>query len=425
MRCCVAFSGGVDSTALLHAMAQLREDGASELRAVHVNHHLQPQANDWASHCREVAARLSVPLELLDVSVRPARGESVEAAARTARYAAIEDILEPGENLVTAHHREDQLETILLRLVRGAGVAGLGGMPEVSEFGGGLLARPLLGVERAALVAYCQAAQLAWIDDSSNADVRFDRNFLRQRVVPALRERFPGVAECVARSGHHLAEARALLDERAQEDLALARDGEALRISALRALAPARARNLLRFWIESAKQPLPSSAVLDQVMTQMLSARPDAMPLVVSGERQLRRYRDTLHLCQPPPARPRESLAWPWRERHELELPSGLGRLRWRRATDGLAFHMPAGALTVAWNSAGHKLQLTPRGARRALRNLFQERGIVPWMRPCLPLLFAGESLLAVADLWVDVRFRPADGEPGMAIDWLDSPRLF
>ena len=424
--CCVAFSGGADSTALLHALSQVRGRLGIALRAVHVNHHLQPQSDDWAAHCRGAAARLMVPLQVLDVSVRAARGESVEAAARHARYGAIAAELEAAEHLITAHHREDQLETILLRLMRGAGVTGLAGMPETAAFAHGLLLRPLLGVERAALVAYCQAAQLRWIEDASNADTRFDRNFLRERVIPALRERWPAVAECVTRSGGHLAEARALLDERAREDLARARDGEALQISALRALSPARARNLLRFWIESAHQPAPSSAVLDQVMVQMLNARFDAMPLVVAGGRQLRRYRDVMYLCRPPPPRPPHPLTWAWREQPELELPGGLGRLRLRAAEAGeAAIGVPAGPLSVRWGGAARKLQLTPKGARKALRNLFQEHGVVPWMRPSLPLIFAGDDLVAVADLWIDVRSHPPPGEGGMAIEWLDHPQLF
>jgi tRNA(Ile)-lysidine synthase len=425
-RCCVAFSGGVDSTALLHALAKGSERLGIALRAVHVNHHLQPQSDAWAEHCRRIADQLAVPLCVLEVKVRAARGESIEAAARHARYTAIAAELGAAEHLITAHHREDQMETILLRLMRGAGATGLAGMPQAAPFAQGLLLRPLLGIERAALIAYCQAARLPWIEDASNADTRFDRNYLRGRVIPALRERWPAVAECVTRSGAHLAEARALLDERAHEDLALARDGDALRVTALRGLSPARARNLLRFWIENAGEPAPSSAVLDQVMVQMLDARPDAMPLIVMGKRELRRYRDVLYLCRPPPSRPRQALTWAWREHPDIELPGGLGRLRLQTAeTSEAVIGVPAGPLTVRWGSAALKLQLTPRGARKTLRNLFQERGVVPWMRPYLPLVFAGDALVAVADLWSDVRFQPAPGEPRMTIEWLDHPQLF
>ncbi len=423
---CVAFSGGADSTALLHAMSRLRDERGFALRGVHVNHHLHPQADEWAAHCREFAARIAVPLEILDLSIQGRRGESVEAAARAARYAAIARMLAPGEHLITAHHRDDQLETILLRLVRGAGVAGMAGMPAAVVFGDALLLRPLLGVEHQDLVDYCRAAHQPWIEDSSNTDPRFDRNFVRQRMIPVLRERWPAVADCVARSGRHVAEAQALLDERAREDLALARDGEKLRASALRALSPARARNLLRFWIEGANQVIPSSGVLEQIFVQMLHARRDAMPLVVCADLQVRRYRDAIYLCRAPPASPPRGLTWAWCERDELELPEGLGRLRLRPAHDDEpALRVPTAPLRVEWNSRGLRLRLTPRGSRRALRKLFQERGIVPWMRPCLPLLFAGDSLAAVADLWIDAQFRCAAGEPGMAIDWLDRPQLF
>lgn len=427
-RYCVAFSGGVDSTALLHALAMMRiEQSRLGLRAVHVNHHLHLPADEWVAHCREFAAGLFVPLEVLDVSVRPARGDSIEARARAVRYAALSRHLAPGEHLLTAHHREDQLETLLLQLMRGAGVAGLSAMPEHTVLGRGILLRPLLGVDRADLVAYCQSAKLPWVEDTSNDDLRFDRNYMRQRVLPVLRERWQGAAESITRSALHLAEAQALLDERAQEDLSLARDGANLRVASLRSLAPARARNLLRFWIHGANHPVPSSAVLDQALLQMLSARADAVPLVAWGSMQLRRYRDSLYLCRQPPDPPPQTLAWEWRKNDEIELPGGLGRLRLRLAgTRGEpSLRLPAAPLQIAWKHRGQKLRLSERGSRRTLRNLFQERGVVPWMRRCLPLLYAGESLAAVADLWIDVEFRASDREEGMVVEWLDHPEIF
>lgn len=426
-RFCVAFSGGVDSTALLHATSVLRNDWPHmALRAVHVNHHLQRQAGDWVSHCREFAARFSIPLQILDVAVRPARGESTEAAARAIRYAALSQLLMPGEHLVTAHHRDDQLETILLQLIRGAGVAGLSGMPDSAVIARGILLRPLLGVDRADLAAYCRSAELPWVDDNSNDDLRFDRNFMRQRVLPVLRGRWQGMADSVTRSALHLAEAQALLDERAQEDLVLARDGANLRISALRALAPARVRNLLRFWIDRANYPVPSSRVLDQVLVQMLSARTDAMPLIESGQVQLRRYRDGLYLCRPPPEPPRQALDWAWREDDELELPEGFGRLRLRPARPGEAgMRISPAVVQVRWNHDTHLIKLSARGSRRTLRNLFQEHGVVPWMRRCLPQVFVGDLLAAIADLWIDAEFRAADGEQGTVVEWLDHPAIF
>lgn len=423
---CVAFSGGVDSGVLLHATAMLRECHSDlSVRAVHVNHHLQPHADDWARHCREVAIKLGVACEVLDVSVSVPRGESTEAMARAARYSALSQALSAGECLLIAHHRDDQMETVLLHLLRGAGVAGLDGMPESAALGRGRLLRPLLDVDHAELVAYARSAGLRWIEDPSNSDTRFDRNFLRQRVLPILRERWPSAADGASRTARHLAEAQALLEERAAEDLALARSGANLRVSAVRALDPARARNLLRFWIARSGCRVPSTSVLDQILRQSLVARDDAQPLINWGEIELRRYRDSLYLGCAVPGTPTAALTWDWRVRPELELPAGLGRLRLRPALAGeTAFAVPSPPLRVDWQRASQRLQLAPGAPHRTLRNLFQEHGVVPWMRASLPLLFSGDSLAAVADLWIDIAFQTRDAG-GSVLEWLDHPAIF
>jgi tRNA(Ile)-lysidine synthase len=425
-RYCVAFSGGVDSAVLLHATAMLRERYPGlAVRAVHVNHHLQTHAVDWARHSRDFAAGLGVVCDVLDVHVVVPRGESTEAAARAARYSALSQALGEGEFLLTAHHRDDQLETLLLHLLRGAGVAGLDGVPESASLGRGRLLRPLLDVDHSELVAYAQAAGLKWVEDPSNADTRFDRNYLRQRVLPVLLERWPAAASGASRTARHLVEAQALLEERAREDLALARAGANLRVSAVRALDPPRARNLLRFWIARAGFRVPSSAVLDQVLWQMLNARDDALPLIKWGEVELRRYRDALYLGRSACCTPLAALTWDWRARAELELPAELGRLRMRPARHGeAAFAAPLQPLRVDWQRGSQRLQLAAGAPRRTLRNLFQEHGVVPWMRPCLPLLFIGESVAAVADLWIDAAFQSRDAG-GNVLEWLDHPAIF
>jgi tRNA(Ile)-lysidine synthase len=425
-RFCVAFSGGVDSSVLLHSMAALRAQWPGmSARALHVNHHLQPQADNWARHCIEFASGAAVDCRVLDVSVAPARGESMEAAARHARYSSLSGALGAGEYLLTAHHRDDQLETVLLQLLRGAGVAGLSGMPARTTLGRGHQLRPLLDVAHAELVAYAIGAGLHWIEDVSNIDTRFDRNFLRQQLLPVLYARWPAAAETVARSARHLAEAQSLLTERAREDLAAARAGANLRIATLRALAPARARNLLRFWIDTAGFRVPPSAVLDQILSQMLLARADAMPAVTWGDTEMRRYRDELYLGVAPPQTPTTELHWDWRSCSELDLPIPLGRLRLRAARLGeCALAPPALAVRVGFQCGSQRLRLAPHAPSRTLRNLFQEHGVVPWMRACLPLLFVGNTLAAVADLWIDAEFQAR--EPGgMAIDWLDHPAIF
>ncbi len=296
-RYCVAFSGGLDSTALLYAMTQLRErTPLMQVRAVHVNHHLLPQADAWADHCRAVASSLAVTLEVIDIHVAPGAGVSPEAAARAARYRALESRLAEDEMLLTAHHQEDQLETVLLQLLRGAGVAGLAAMPEDAPFGRGRHLRPLLGIARAVLEELVRAAGLSWVEDSSNTDVRYDRNYLRHRVLPVLRERWPGAAGTVARTARHLAEAQSLLDDLARIDLAGAVEDGGLSLEKLRELAPPRARNLLRFWIRASGFPPPSTVKLHDILRQMLESRIDAAPRVAWGAAEIARRRGRLYL---------------------------------------------------------------------------------------------------------------------------------
>lgn len=295
--CCVAFSGGLDSTALLYALAALRAEVTGlQVRAVHINHHLLPQANEWAAHCSSVAAKLDVPLKVVDVNVVQGAGISTEASARDARYRVLEDELQDGELLLTAHHQEDQLETVLLQLLRGAGVTGLSAMPADAPFGRGRHLRPLLDVSRAELEEQVRTSGLTWVEDSSNAALEYDRNYLRHNVIPALRERWPGAAATATRSARHLAEAQSLLDELARIDLASAVEGEALLVSALQVLTPSRARNLLRFWIREHGFRPPSTVKLQEVLRQMLESRPDAHPRVAWEGAEIHRRRGRLYL---------------------------------------------------------------------------------------------------------------------------------
>ena len=270
---CVAFSGGPDSSALLAALAQLRHRPRA-LRAVHVDHGLHPDSAVWAARALEIAHSLGVPCAVRRIRIERRRGESPEAAARAARYGELGAALAEGEVLLTAHHEDDQLETVLLQLLRGAGVAGLAAMPEVMRFARGWLVRPLLTRSRAQLLAWVRGSGLECLEDPSNVDERFDRNFLRQRVLPVIAKRWPAAAATVHRSARHAAEAQRLLDELAQADLRTARHGEALAASALRALAIDRRRNALRFWISARGQPVPPAARLNEIAGSLLAAAP-------------------------------------------------------------------------------------------------------------------------------------------------------
>jgi tRNA(Ile)-lysidine synthase len=417
----VAFSGGLDSTVLLAALAQLRRRGKFGLRALHVNHHLQPAAADFARSALATARGLRVEAAVLDVQVS-LRGQSLEAAARAARYEALRREIRPGEWLLTAHHQDDQLETVLLQLLRGAGVAGLAAMPASSRFGAGRLLRPLLPVARAALEGYARRRRLRWIDDPSNSDARHDRNFLRQQVLPLLATRWPAAAATVSRSAAHLAEAQVLLDTLADAGIDRAAEGAALRISALSTLGAPQQRNLLRRWLRSRGLPMPDAARLGELMQGLMPARRDASPCLRWPGAEIRRYQGLLYALSPPSLPPRPK-TWQWRREPVLLLP-GAGRLEIIPHVHGelCLSHLPA-RLQVRFRVGGERLPTA--GGRKPLKNLLQELDMPPWQRERVPLLYAGEQLIAVAGCWLDSGYRAGDNckrRARLQFSGIDSP---
>jgi tRNA(Ile)-lysidine synthase len=282
---CVALSGGLDSTALLAALA-VKRPASLQLRALHVDHGLRSASKQWAAHCRKLARDLHVPFKVLTTKVERPHGSSLEAAARDARYRLLATQLHPGEILLTAHHSDDQLETVLLQLLRGSGLPGISAMPALAPFAQGQLARPLLSRSRAELETWVREQGLTWVEDDTNVDEAFDRNYLRLRVLPLIRARWPGAPTAVARSARHAAEAQALLDTLARADIDRASYGESLSIKSLRALPPDRLRNALRFWITRAGYLAPDTKRLEEITGPLLDARPDANPFVEWGEGQ-------------------------------------------------------------------------------------------------------------------------------------------
>jgi len=383
---------------------------------VHVDHGLHPDSAAWAARALEQARSLGVPCTVRRVRIAPRRGESPEAAARVARYRELGGALEEGEVLLTAHHQDDQLETVLLQLLRGAGVAGLAAMPEVMRFARGWLVRPLLTRSRAELLAWVRRAGLECLHDPSNLDEAFDRNFLRRRVLPLIGERWPAAAATVHRSARHAAEAQRLLDGLAQADLTPARHGEALAASALRALPIDRRRNALRFWISAGGQPVPPAARLNEIAGPLLAARADAHPLVEwpggrversAGLLTLRRAAAPRRSAAAAPAAtavaPPPAVGWCWRVAPVCALPEDLGQLELRPEPQGpLDLGALTSRLTVRWRQGGERLAVNAGRPRRSLKSLLQEARVPIGERARLPLVFAGERLVAVADLWLD-----------------------
>jgi len=391
----IAFSGGLDSTVLLHLLAHLaKNQSLPALSAIHVHHGLQAAADAWPEHCQSVCDALGVPLQVVRVQVQP--GASLERAARDARYAAFIEATRADEVLLTGQHRDDQAETLLFRLLRGAGVRGLSGMPRQRPLGKGHLFRPLLGVSRAELEAYAAEQRLSWIEDPSNQDRQLSRNYLRHQVFPVLTERWPQAVATMARSAAHLGEAQALLDDLAQIDLARASTVSefdwlgvpSLALAPLAALSAARQRNAVSHWL-AALTRLPDSDHWSG-WENLRDATGDACPLWRLTDGELHRSGGRIWwlsgdwLGTPPAAG-----TWP-DPSLPLALP-GNGELT-------LTGQIPEWPLQVRYREGGEIMHLPDRG-HRDLKRLLNERGVPSFARGRLPLLYQGEQLLAVANL--------------------------
>ena len=414
----MAHSGGLDSQVLLHWLAEQRGHLQAELHACHVDHGLQPDALAWVAHCRRTCEALGVPFRVLAAAARSTPGESPEAAARRARYQVLTGLLDRHTSLLTAHHRDDQVETVLLQLFRGSGPAGLAAMPLLAPLGEGWLLRPLLNVPRTMLLGYAQRHGLHWVEDPSNLDTRIPRNWLRHDLLPRVRARWPGLDGAVARSAGLCAEAASALDRQARADLqaVAANDGATLSLGVLRALPADRQRHCLRRWLRDLELPLPGQRQLTEILDVMLAARADAQPRVAWPGAEVRRFRAWLYAVPslPPPPAGGQRLRSPG----ELHLP-GVGRLRLEAAVGaGLAAReVPVDGLTVAFRQGGERFRPAGDPHHRSLKQLFQRWGLAPWERERMPLVYAGERLVAVGTC-LAVGSEAGIGEKGWVLTW-------
>lgn len=397
----IAFSGGLDSTLLLHVAANCFPD-SPDLRAVHVNHQLQANSDESEQFCRRTCEALGVELLVRRVDVpegeTPGASGGIEEAARHARYSVFEQILEAGDLLLMAHHADDQAETVLFRLLRGTGVRGLAGMPRERALGSGRLVRPLLDFDRALLSSWASEAGLEWVEDPSNADERFDRNFLRQRILPALKDRWPGLNARLRHTASACSEQVTLTDRLAEIQWRdCAADGRHLSTECLEKLPLAEQKNLLRWWIRTSGYNLPSIRDWEQVIAELIHAREDGQPELLGSGFAIRRFRDQLYLVpdRPEPGGlsaelvPGEPLCWAgWRIRL---LPA-----------PGQKQRHPA--IRVSTRQGGERFHPVPEGPGKLVKKWLQEQGIPPWERPLIPLVFRrddeGETLIGIGDLW-------------------------
>lgn len=412
---CVAFSGGMDSTALLHALAHNGTVRALGLRALHVHHGLSDSADVWAAGCAATCAAWGVPFDVVRVQVDLSAGLGVEGAARKARLAAFAGALRPGERLALAHHRDDQAETFLLRALRGSGVDGLAAMLTLRPLGAGQLWRPWLGVPRAAIAAYARAHDLHWIDDPANDALRFDRNFLRFHVLPLLRDRWPHADASFARSAALAADAGAALRLQDHDALIAARGAHpaTLDVQAVLGLPPERRARVFRLWVaDLGLPPLPSRGV-DAMENVLLHARPDSAATFEWASVRIRRWRGDLHAGWSPGAPPAYAHCWDG----ATPLRSDQGDELSLSGADALPE-----PVSVARRAGGERIRLPGRPHHHALKHVLQDLAIPPWIRPRLPLLFAHDGELLAAGPVVSARLEKTLTVRGARLCWRPAP---
>jgi tRNA(Ile)-lysidine synthase len=437
----VALSGGLDSMVLLRLAHGYARTHGLPLFAFHVHHGLSPNADAWRAHCAAAAGALGVCFDARAVAIEK-NGRGIEAAARKRRYAALGEMCRAHgvPLLLTAHHLDDQAETVLLQLLRGSGPAGLSGMdaanraPSLLDDEQLVMARPLLHQARATLEAYAQGEGIAWVEDESNLDPRYTRNALRHGVMPALAQAFPGFQQRIARSASHMQSAQRLLDELAAQDLAACLADGSIDLAYLRKLSRDRINNLLRHWFSQRRVAMPSSAWLEQMVDQLLSAREGAQLLVNHPDCEVRRHRDRLHLVPHPPALAglrdpedeglivKHAQAFRWNGEASLAFPDYGGVLHFDPGGEGLdPAWLRAQPLEIDFRKGGERLKLAPNRPTRGLKQLFQAADVPAWERARLPIVGSGAELLFAAGLGMDCR-RLLSGPERIVLRWESTP---
>ncbi|NOS76040.1 MAG: tRNA lysidine(34) synthetase TilS [Methyloglobulus sp.] len=412
----IAYSGGIDSHVLLHLYAS-DEQLKTQITAVYINHGLQKQAESWAKHCESVCDNVGVKFLSITVNATAKPGESPEEAARNARYEALKPLLGKDDVLLLAQHSEDQLETVLLQLFRGSGLKGLSGMPESIAFGCGKLVRPLLDISKADIIEYAKAHELDWIEDPSNQQSDYDRNFLRNDIIPLLKQRWSSLDKTVSRSAKHCANAQVLLADLADDLLTtvINHSDNTLCLNRLQSYSLLQQRLIIRQWFQHLGLKMPSQDFVQRVIEQVVAAREDADPVLSTKSYSIRRYRDKLYCLKPSQKIVADDLIWPSGEAllkiaedvsfEAVESSSGITSEQWL-----------ASKITLKFRSGGETIKLPGRSGHHSLKNLYQEVGIPPWERLRVPLIYLDGKLAAVGEHWISAEFYSEGQEPCLRI---------
>jgi tRNA(Ile)-lysidine synthase len=421
----LGLSGGLDSVVLLHLLADANKVLPFKLSAHHVHHGLSPNADTWANFCADYCKELNIPLTVSKVKVSKNSGLGMESAARNARYQALFN--DDADLICVAHHQDDQAETLLLQLARGAGVKGLASMAAVNKLPKPLL-RPFLEVSRCTLEAYANIHKLTWIEDESNFDTKFDRNFIRHEVLPVLSKQYPAIRQTLARAANHLAEADMLLDELALFDISACQPDQSqlktIKLEPLLQLSDARIHNALRYWIRQHACDMPSTAHLTQIRHQLFDAKPDArIKIKLSESLVLRRFQGSAFIVDNDNTskKSNEPIAFclMWKGEKTITLPDQSRLIFSEETGTGIAMrHLENSKLLIRYRQGGEILKPALNRPSRSLKYLFQSSNIPPWLRERLPLLFLNDELVVVTGIAVDAKFVATPDEVGLCAHW-------
>ena len=423
----VAYSGGCDSHALLCALNELccrdhrqlpSQLPCTHISAIHINHGLLSQSDEWEAHCMRVCNELAIDYISIQLNLTVPKGESLEAYARAARYQAIRQQLNDGDMLLLAQHQDDQAETVLLQALRGSGVKGLAAMPGLVCYGSTWQARPMLSLTQVGIEDYAVQQQINWVEDPSNREIKFDRNYLRHEVIPILKQRWPSMSETLSRVASHQADADQLITELAFSDWQNYKRDDPLQLNTagMSNLSSARQKNLLRFWIsEQCDFPVPDTTMCQLLIDEVIMASSDAEPELCWADVVVRRYRGVLYLEKQSTANTPD-----WQQSWDLSCPLALpdGKSLNARSAEGQGLLLPAkqAAVEVRFRRGGEKCQLPGRNHRHELKKLMQEWGVPPWQRNRIPLICVGEQVVQIVGFSVCEPYIARVGQTGYEI---------
>ena len=415
----IAYSGGLDSCVLLHLMHKgSQTDTEINLSAIHINHKLSYKSDEWSDFCRVRCDEKNIPYQSVIVNIDNSNGESIEAVARQSRYRALADKLQYKQVLLTAHHEDDQCETVILQLLRGSGMSGIAAMPEVSAFASGLLARPLLQYDRQSIRNYAIEEGISWIEDDSNSDINRDRNFLRHHIVPVLKKRWPSASRTISRSAKHAYESISLSNSLGKQDFIKCRilGTNVISIQSVQQFDYIRQKNLLRCWIREHNKPVPPANILERIILEVFKANDDRNPLVSWDKTEVRRYHNCIYIMDPLPLVDNQ-LSLTLEQSHD-HLP--LGKLEYQY-TFGAGINrniIKDKHITIKFRVGGETIIPAYSSYPHRINKLMSEYGFPPWLRDLIPLIYINHELVAIPGICIDRSWAALAHEPSLYIFW-------